>query len=183
MSLSLVTPPAAEPVSLADAKAHLKLDTADEDTLIATLITAARARAEWYTGRALLTQSWVLKLDVFPADGIVEIPLPPLLGVSEVAFNTPDDLRTVQPASSYRVDAASEPARVVFAQQPSLLRATDALEIAFSAGYGDAPSVPAAIRQAILIIAADLYSHRGDDNAICGPQAQALLAPYKVFKL
>ena len=54
MSLTLVSPPAAEPVTLAEAKSHLKLDTSDEDTLIASLITAARARAEWHTGRALV---------------------------------------------------------------------------------------------------------------------------------
>jgi uncharacterized phiE125 gp8 family phage protein len=183
MSLSLITPPVAEPVTLADAKAHLKLDTADEDTLLAALIAAARARAEWHTGRALVSQSWVLKLDTFPSNLIAEIPLPPLQTVTEVAFTAPDDLRTVQPPASYRVDTACEPGRVIFAQTPQQLRASDAVEIAFSAGYGAAAAVPLAIRQAILVILADLYSHRGDEDAICGPQAQALLAPYRIFKL
>jgi uncharacterized phiE125 gp8 family phage protein len=181
MSLSLTTPPATEPVTLAEAKAHLKIDTADEDALIATLITASRARAEWYTGRALVTQSWVLRLDTFPPDGIAEIPLPPLQSVSEIACNTEDGIRTVLPSSDYRVDTAAP--RVIFARRPPHLRKTDALEIAFTAGYGAASAVPAAIRQAILVLVGDLYSHRGDDEAICGPQAQVLLAPYKVFKL
>jgi uncharacterized phiE125 gp8 family phage protein len=183
MSLSLITPPAAEPVTLADAKAHLKLDTADEDALVTSLITAARARAEWHTGRALVTQSWVLKLDTFPASLIAEIPLPPLQSVTEIAFTTPDGLRSVQPPASNRVDTASQPGRVIFSQAPQQLRASDAVEIAFTAGYGAAAAVPQAIRQAILIIVADLYSHRGDEDAICGPQAQTLLAPYRVFKL
>ena len=68
MPLNLITPPAVEPVTLADAKAHLKVDTTDDDALITALITAARARAEWHTGRALITQSWTLWLDAWPAE-------------------------------------------------------------------------------------------------------------------
>jgi hypothetical protein len=63
MSLQLNTPPATEPVTLAQAKAWLKVETDDEDALIAALIPAARARAEWHTGRAFVTQGWTLWLD------------------------------------------------------------------------------------------------------------------------
>ena len=62
MSLQLITPPAIEPVTLAEAKAHLKVDTTDDDTLITSLIAAARARAEWHTRRAFITQGWMLWL-------------------------------------------------------------------------------------------------------------------------
>jgi len=84
MSLTLNTPPAAEPVTLADAKAHLKVDSTDDDALIASLITAARARAEWHTGRALVTQSWTLWLDAWPQRGIIEIDVRPRRGTKPV---------------------------------------------------------------------------------------------------
>lgn len=180
MSLTLLSPPASEPVSLAEAKAHLKVDSDAEDALIETLITAARARAEWHTGRAFVTQSWRLNLDAIPAGLIAEIPLPPLQTVSEVAVTDADGIRRVLDASDYTVDAASEPARVIFTKAPANLRRFDAVEIAFTAGYAE---VPAAIRQAILVIVGDIYAHRGDSDAVCGPQSAALLAPYRIFKL
>jgi uncharacterized phiE125 gp8 family phage protein len=181
MSLQLIIPPATEPVTLTEAKAHLKIDTADEDALITTLITAARARAEWHTGRAFITQSWILRLDAWPHDGITEIPLPPLQVVSEVAVHTSDGVRTVLPSGAYWVDQASEPGRLILNDPPSRLRGRDCLEIAFTAGYGAA--VPAAVREAILEIIADLYTHRGDENATVGLAGQALLTPYRIFKL
>ncbi len=83
MSLQLNTPPAEEPVTLAQAKAWLKVETDDEDALIAALIPAARARAEWHTGRAFVTQHWTLWLDGL-GDGYIEIPLAPLVSVESV---------------------------------------------------------------------------------------------------
>jgi uncharacterized phiE125 gp8 family phage protein len=182
MSLQLLTPPAAEPVTLADAKAHLKLDTSDEDALVSTLVTAARARAEWHTGRAFVTQRWCLRLDAWPHGDAVEIPLPPLVGVEQVATTDASGIRTVLDATAYRVDSASEPGRVIFAHRPPSLRARDCVEISFTAGYGDASTVPAPVKEAILEIVADLHTHRGDDDPV-GLSGQVLLAPYRVFKL
>jgi uncharacterized phiE125 gp8 family phage protein len=186
MSLSLTTPPAAEPVTLDAAKAHLRVDTADDDALITSLIAAARARAEWHTGRAFVTQSWTLWLDAWPCNGIVEIPLPPLQSVASVTAYAMDDSATVLGAAAYQVDLAASPARLALkpnASPPVALRALNAVAIAFTAGYGDASDVPAPIQQAILTIVAALYAHRGDDAAEIPQEALALLAPYRVVKL
>ncbi len=184
MSLTLITPPAAEPVTLTEAKAHLKVDTAADDTLIASLVTAARARAEWHTGRAFVTQSWTLWLDAWPQNGLVEIPLPPLQDVTQVTVYALDDTPSVLDPSVYQLDAASAPARLLRkGEAPAKLRAVNAVEIEFTAGYGGASTVPQAIKQAILQIVADLYSHRGDGAGIVSPAAEALLAPYRIFKL
>ena len=66
MPLQLVTPPAGEPISLAEAKLHLRVDGGDDDPLIGSLITAARQAAETITGRQLMTARWRLVLDAFP---------------------------------------------------------------------------------------------------------------------
>lgn len=185
MSLALTTAPNGEPVTLAEAKAYLRLDTDDEDALITSLITAARSRAEWFTNRAFLTQSWTLWLDVWPATGMVEIPLPPLVRVTGVTVYGCDDSATVLGPASYRVDCASVPGRLALknALSPPVvtIRVIDGIAIAFTAGYGAAADVPMALRQAILCILADLYSHRGDEDGLVGVRAQSLLAPYRVF--
>lgn len=183
MSLQLITPPAAEPVTLAEAKVHLKVDTADDDAKITALVTAARARAEWHTGRAFVTQSWTLWLDAWPPDGIVELPLPPLQAVTQVAVTSSDGIRSVLDPLVYRVEVPA--GRLVFADAmpPLRPRKTASLEIAFTAGYGAASATPPPVKEAILEIVADLYMHRGDDDEPVGLAGQALLAPYRVFKL
>src|SRR3954453_3340738 len=153
MSLQLITPPAVEPVTVDDAKLHLKVDTTDDDALITRLITAARARAEWQTGRALNTQAWILWRDCWPQCRLIEIPLPPLQSVSSVTVYAPDGSATVLEPASYQVDAGSAPARLTLKSMvsaPTNLRAINAVAIAFSAGYGnEADDVPAGFRAAI----------------------------------
>jgi len=183
MSLQIVTPPALEPVTLADAKLHLKVDTTDDDALITRLIAAARVRAEWHTGRAWITQSWILWSDCWAE--FVEIPLPPLQAVTAVTTYAPDGTAAVIDPDSYTVDAASQPARIAFGCiAPLALRAINAVAIAFDAGHGDAADdVPAPVREAILEIVAGLYVHRGDGPEEIPLSAQALLAPYRIFQL
>src|ERR1700742_1721990 len=118
MSLQLTAPPAVEPVTLAEAKAHLKVDTGDDDALIGTLITAARARVEWHTGRALVTQSWILWRD--PWASLVGVPLPPLQAVTAVTLYARDGAPSVLDTGTYTVDAASGPARIAFGCVPPL---------------------------------------------------------------
>ena len=67
MPLTLLTPPGAEPVSLGQAKAWLRVSHADEDELISDLIRASRERVESFTGRALITRQYRESLDDWPA--------------------------------------------------------------------------------------------------------------------
>jgi uncharacterized phiE125 gp8 family phage protein len=69
MASILLTPPLVEPLSLAEAKAFLRLETAEDDPLIAAFISAARLHVETQTGLALVTQSWRMVLDCWPANG------------------------------------------------------------------------------------------------------------------
>lgn len=179
MSLQLNTPPGEEPVTLAQAKAWLKVETDDEDALIAALIPAARARAEWHTGRAFVTQGWTLWLD--RVGDCVKLPLPPLAGVETVTLYGADDAAQVLAADQYRVDVPG--GRLLFKGAHPGLRPRNAAAIAFTCGYGDAADVPAPIASAILLLVAQLYEHRGDNAAPMPDQALALLAPYRVMKL
>lgn len=187
MGLERIAPPAAEPVTLAEAKAHLRVDGSGEDALIASLAVAAREAAERYTGRALIAQDWRLWRDAWPAGGIVPLPLPPLLAVTSVSVFGTDGAEQAVPSAHYVVDAASAPGRIVFvpgAVPPAALRAANGFAVAFTAGYGaDAADVPQAIRTAILMILAHLFARRGDAAGELPPGALALLAPYRAVRL
>ena len=177
MSLQLNTPPAAEPVTLDQAKAWLRVESgADEDALIAALIPAARARAEWHTGRAFVTQSWTLWLD--RAGPCIEIPLAPLQSVTSVTLYASDGTPSVLDGGAYTV--ADQ--RLLLAAAPTSLRPADGVAVAFTCGYGDAADVPAPIASAILLLVAQLYEHRGGDAAPMPDSALALLAPYRTIK-
>lgn len=183
MPLTLTTPPAIEPVTLAEAKAHLKLDTDADDALITTLIAAARARAEWHTGRALITQSWTLWLDAWPQ--VIALPLPPLQAVTSVTTYGRDGAAHVLDASTYFVDTIA--GRIALKDghaPPTDLRRLNAVAVAFTAGYGSAAAdVPAPLREAILELITFLYEHRGEAPADLPLECLALLAPYRMLKL
>lgn len=66
MPLILTDGPAVEPVTLAEAKAHLRVDGTAEDTLIGSLIVTSRLHVEAAMGLALVTQSWSVFLDAWP---------------------------------------------------------------------------------------------------------------------
>ena len=204
--LTLVTAPAAEPVSLAEAKAHLRVETADDDSLITALITAAREAAEAHMRRALVTQTWRLSLDRFPAapqpwwDGVrqgadmpgdgsvIELPRPPLVSVTSVTAYDDADNPTVASAASYYVDSDNEPGRVVLRSGktwPVTVRVANGVEVLFVAGYGAAGAVPQAIRQGMLMLIGHLYENREAEAAAVAlpPGVTAAWRPYRVLGL
>jgi uncharacterized phiE125 gp8 family phage protein len=200
--------PAAEPVSVVEAQAHLRLDGDAETDVLAALIAGAREVAELMTGRALVTQSWTLSLDAWSeggAEGAVgwpaglacaprcarlafALPRPPLISVETVKTFDADGVGSVWDPAAYFVDRATVPGRIVRlrgAPWPIPGRPLGGLEIAFTAGYGDAATVPAALRQAILLLVAHWFENREPvpPRTIGTPVPAAvygLLAPYRV---
>jgi uncharacterized phiE125 gp8 family phage protein len=168
VGLKLVSPPAIEPVTLAEAKAHLRLDTDADDAYVLALIGAARERVELFLRRALITQMFDYTLDGFPENKrSMDLPRPPLQSVESVKYiDTEGNLQTLV-AESYVVDCASnEIGRMALAWNrfwPLTLCSINAVVIRFIAGYGDAAEdVPQAIRHGILIEISNLYENRED---------------------
>jgi uncharacterized phiE125 gp8 family phage protein len=167
MSLILTTPPAVEPVSLAEAKAHLRVTHADDDSYISTLIVSARRCVEMRTGLRLITQTWSQFMDCWPPGGIVELRLNPVSAVSDVIVYGDTDTPAMIDPAHYFLDATSNPPRVVFRQgrnpSPPGQRAKG-IEVRVTAGFGLPASVPQELKQAVLLLVADGFAHRGDDS-------------------
>jgi uncharacterized phiE125 gp8 family phage protein len=165
MALKLITPPALEPVTLAEAKAHIRVDGNDEDALITSLITAAREYCEGFQNRSYITQTWGLWLDSFPSEDYIRIPLPPLQSVASIKYYGTDNAEYTMDAADYFVDDKSEPGRAVLAYNKTwpttALRPANGVCIEFVAGYGDAASdVPQKAKQAILLLIGHWYANR-----------------------
>lgn len=188
MALSLVTPPAIEPVSLADAKGQLRLSLTDDDTLITALIVAAREYVETFTHRALITQTWDDKRDGFPCDTIW-LPKPPLLMATPPVITYLDTNGATQTWSSslYTVDAPAGPKARMGAivpnygqSYPSTRDVINAVTVRFVAGYGAAAAdVPAGVKAAIKILVETWIT--GGVGAPIPGAVDALLWPFKAF--
>lgn len=189
--LSLVAGPASEPVTTAEAKAHLRVTTSTDDSYIATLITVARQNAEKFTRRAFITQTWIMYMDRFPEnwlsrhlwegvrDGAINqmyegasiiIPLAPLQSITSIKVYDEDDQSTTMDPTTYQVSAYSGEiapnGRVTprnGAVWPLATRFVDGVEVTYVAGYGaSAASVPSQIKQGMLTEIGSLYENRGD---------------------
>jgi uncharacterized phiE125 gp8 family phage protein len=187
MPLRIVTPPAEEPVSLAEARAHLRVDTTEDDDQIRALIVAARQHVDGHDGwlgRALVTQTLALKLDRFPR--AITVPLPPLQSVESIIYV--DGSGTTQTLAEDRYTATSgEPAKIVPAyglSWPETRSVPEAVTVTFTAGYGTAADVPAPIKAALLLHVGTLYRDRESVTVGGGanetPAYGALLSPYRV---
>jgi len=191
MPLVLTAAPAAEPVSVSEAKQYLRIDSAVEDPVVASLILAARLHIEGALDIAMVTQSWTLVLDQWPADGRVSVPLGPLQGVDSVKVHDADEVAQTVSPQTYMVDLSSLRPRLVRnsgAVWPTPGRPANGIEIAVTAGYGDTPeTVPQPIRQAVLLLAAHWYEQREPvvfDQPDELPHGVAdLLKPYRQVRL
>jgi uncharacterized phiE125 gp8 family phage protein len=166
LSLVQVTPPATEPVSVDELKMHLRLDTDVQDTMLAVLITAARQMLEETLWRQFVMATWSLSLDTWQT--VIAVPRPPLVNmvptVGEpdlgIAYIDSSGVVQVLDPATYQVDTASQPGRIKLTSMPPLGDGLTPVTVTYQAGYGDlATDVPAPLRQAILLCAADMYEH------------------------
>ena len=140
MSSILLTPPAVEPITLADAKAYLRIDHDDDDGTIVALIAGARSHVEAQTRRALITQVWRLVRDAWPADGrIAALPVPLIEIVAARVFDEDGTPQTID-LQAFAADVAAAPAIIAFAPWSLAAPGREAggIEIDIETGYGDA---------------------------------------------
>ena len=188
MTPLLLSGPACEPVSLDEAKAWLKIDSAAGDDVLGALITSARVAVEAATRRMLITQTWRILLDAWPRSRVISIPLAPFASLA--AINLYDVADAAQPlsASLYTLTALPERAQINLAAiLPVPGRIAAGIGIDVVAGYGATPGdVPRPLRQAMLHLVARGHENRGDaqsDIARMPAPAAGLIAPFRRMRL
>jgi uncharacterized phiE125 gp8 family phage protein len=186
MSITIVTPPASEPVSLAEAKLFLRIDHNAEDDLIATLIGASREAVEAACGRALITRRVRESLDIWRREALQGAVLGcgPVTDVVAVRLLADNGSQSVIDPDRYRLEGHRDRPRLVFASGvPATLRTAGGIEIEYDAGYADdAAELPVALRLATLQIVASLYELRQGGDGI--PEtARALMRPFTPARL
>lgn len=198
MGYKLKTAPTVEPITLTEAKLHLKIDSdTTDDNLITALIQAARESCENYTGRAFINQTWELTLDEFPDEGdsddnYIELYPSPLSSITSIIYKDLDGVsQTASSSTLYEADAYSTPGRACLKYGqvwPTAQEIQNSITVTFVAGYGAAGSnVPAAIRTAILMLIGHLYEHRESVNVgnmvtEMPMGVQYLLDPYRIIQ-
>lgn len=177
MSITFHTPPATEPLSVAEVMTHCVLEPAGfaETAHLHVLIQSARQAAEGMTGRYLITQTLEKSLDRFPA----EILLPPLQSVDLITYIDSDGVEQTLSADDYTVDYRSRPARIRPAHSkawPGTREQMGAVIVRFVAGYGDASSVPGTIKLWMLQRIATAIANR--ESVIVGASVTELSRDY-----
>lgn len=174
--------PTEEPITSTEAKAYLRQDETAEDTLVASLIVAARQLAETYTGRAFVTQTWKLTLWQFPCGpyGVIQVPRPPLQSVSGIAYTDNDGATQTVATSVYTADTTAHPGLISlkFGQYwPYARFQAAAVQVTFVAGYGAASAVPELLKTALRKQVVDWYEGRAERDAL-SPAVRSILDLY-----
>jgi uncharacterized phiE125 gp8 family phage protein len=174
MSLTLITPPAAEPVSLADLKEHLKIDGAAEDALLSGLLVAARQTIEARFQIAIMAQAWRLALGEAGATAVL-LPIAPVLAIDAVGLVRGGATELLAPAA-YEAETGNI-GRVRLKSAP----ADAGLSIAFTAGWADLAAIPEALKLAVKLLAAHYYENR--EGGARAPDLGGLVAPFRQVRL
>ncbi len=190
LSIYLKTPPEIQPISLADAKLHCRVDDdiTKDDSLIRSYIKAATDNAQAITRRQFINGVYELRLNAFPP--VIKLPRPPLWYVNSIKYFDSDDVEQTLDPAEYTVDEYSTIGQIVpspTGSWPGIGQQIPTITIEYIAGYGDdRDSVPEDIKSAIKLIVGHLYEHRetvlvGVSGSIIPRGADDLLAPHRII--
>lgn len=188
MKLHQLVPPAVEPISIEEARLHLRLDAvagaASEDPLVLGLIRAARIYAENYTEQFFAVRMMQLYLDQFP-DSEIYIPGEPVNSVEEVSYADANDVNFVLPLNRLRLINVESPAWIVPAfgfEWPVAAGVPNSVRIRLAVGWPP-EEVPASVKQAMLLCIGSWYANREEDSVVqtyaVSSGVRALLHPHR----
>ncbi|HEV2612537.1 MAG TPA: phage head-tail connector protein [Noviherbaspirillum sp.] len=186
MTTRLITPATELAVTLADAKAHLRIDGDDQDAMVEAWIRGITAHAEHQMGRSILTQTWRCTLDAFP--DAIRLDFPPIVSVSSVKYIDEDGAEQTLDPADYIVDTVSEPGYIVPAdgvEWPATMARINAVNVEYVAGYGATQAaVPHGIKMYLLAKLMEQYRPNAAlKDGIQTSFIESLLHPFKIWSL
>lgn len=170
-------------VSQTEAKLHLKVDTTADNDLIDDLIDAAQDTVQNFTNRKLSSETWYYYLDEFP-NGDIILPFSPVTSITSVKYyDTNNDQQTLTADTDYYIDIKDEPARIRDIEGwPGVYDRPDAVVVEYITGYSTGTNaIPLPLKQAVLVLIADMYENRVDTPRERFSTWKALANPYRVF--
>lgn len=185
--IRVITPPAAEPITLEEAKAHLRVVFDDENDYISRLIVAARQMAEGRLNRTLPVQTIAASFDGWGS--ALKLPRPPFIAVESIAYIDSEGAEQLLEAPGYYVNEFVEPAAIYAyygVPWPSLQQRQGAVTVTYRAGY--VGGVPEPIKAWMLLAIGALYQNR--ESVVAGVSVtelpadfmNLLLQPYMVYE-
>ena len=165
MTEILTTGPTQIPVSVNEARAHLRVDLPDDDVEVYNLIRRATAYAEDYTGRALCDQTWTRYSDRF--NYWFYLNRRPIVSVDSIKYLDNDGNQQTLATSVYRVDTVGGRITPAYGESwPNYRAVTNTVEIAYTAGYGTTQSpvgvVPEDLKHAVLLLVGAWFENKED---------------------
>ncbi|WP_430229916.1 head-tail connector protein [Nitrosomonas communis] len=189
MTLKLITGPASEPLTLPEAKAHLRVTSNAEDALITDQITVVREQCEGVLRRRkLISQSWQLTLDDF--DDRITIPMVGVTSITSIKYDDPNGIEQTIASSDYvlKNNSDDDPPKIVESNGytwPDVHDSIDNVRIVFVCGYANAAAVPAALKKWMLLQIGHWYNNRESVNigniVTRLDYVDSLLDPYRVW--
>jgi uncharacterized phiE125 gp8 family phage protein len=169
MGYRVTIPPTVEPIPLAEAKEHLRIETTEDDALLQSIIAAARIAIENYLDQKLITQTVVEYFESFPENGSFDLRFYPVQSIDSITYVDTDGATQTWDSSNYQVDLyglyGGGPARIdaaYSATYPSIREQMSPVTVTYVAGYGGRDDVPEDIKAAMRLLIADLYDNRNN---------------------
>jgi uncharacterized phiE125 gp8 family phage protein len=189
---TLITAPATALYTLDEVKLHCRIDAADEDSYLTSLIAVVTDKLDAHygvIGKALITQRWQLTLRRLPGVDYLYLPVPPVQQVTSIHYYDVDNVLQEWANTNFRLIVNGESSLIELTETgawPDVYDRSDAFYVQYDAGYGVASDVPAAIRHAGLLIIGELYRQRENtdnvsQNLILSNYA-ALIHPHRLTR-
>jgi len=187
MHIEDINPPLIEPLELDYTKTFLRVDGDDENTLIGDLISSARQRVEALIGTSLITRRRVYRSDKI-YNSTLFVNHSPIVAIHAVHVRSEDGEVTEIALENISINLKTKPVSLrTHPRRDWASFGSDIcqVEVELGAGYGEDPSdIPMPIRQAMLLLIADAYEHRGQGDRPAVPMmVDALLMPYRGLRL
>lgn len=187
-SLTTYTAASDNSLTLAEAKADLKVDQSTDESLIALKLDAAERAVEEYTNRRFMKTVLDFTLSGFPEGGIV-LPVSPVISVDSVKYYDGDNVQQTWAATNYWYNVSSNPTVIQYDSPPSVRdNRTDVVTVRFTVGYSNEAAtatqqaaVPPPLKQAVLHLLNDLYYARQDAVRERFTAWKMQAYPYRVF--
>lgn len=170
--------PADTPITLTEAKDHLRVQHSAEDTLIGSLVDAVVSffdAPNGVIGKALYTQTWELSVRSADSKSRIELPVTPVQSVSTISYYDGDNTQQTLTVDDFYLHTNEDWAYLTpktGVSWPTTYNRLDAITVTFVAGYGEAAEIPQGIKQAMLLLLTHWYENRS--ATIVGTSAQEM---------